>query len=534
MAPYPDFFLGLAALTRRTADTLDKAGLNAPFEIKPAAAALQKAFVESQLLGDSAQLSDFASRNYEKYGPDPDGNRRRQLEAMARRCAAEGTTNPADIETLKTFYDCRENLVGKIRDFAPVCDRLALLAKKSLNREPLTDDDALWIRKYGVTLAGFHFYGGNSYEVPQDNFPIVTRIFSQSPDESVLYAGLARPQSLYVIAPDGDHLQLYRGAVMSYREFVRPAGQLLDDDSWRELVNQGRTPPAPPFTSSFYAEKTVRELLAQLRALSKNEDASYADYEDILWQIGSRVTDRDLPVLFETFQQVPGDRDNITIDGLGDFIAKLSWQPWQNQLVVMVSSPDSFSSKTAARILVSRPDAVNVARLVADYPHQPPRARRLYCAILSRLPHPGAAAHELLLAALKDSDDGVRWQAACSLARTGQDDPPTEAALLGKLNDANDYVAAAAVRTLAKLGATNTADRLSARLKTCRQAPAIPAESRDRQLFSIINESRGYDSHPDTLLDDADPGLNLIDALAEVLRDWKFPPAQPTPTRPAQ
>ena len=52
--------------------------------------------------------------------------------------------------------------------------------------------------------------------------------------------------------------------MLTYREFVRPNDQLLDDASWRELIARGQTPPAPPFTKSFYAETTVAELLKKL------------------------------------------------------------------------------------------------------------------------------------------------------------------------------------------------------------------------------------------------------------------------------
>jgi hypothetical protein len=104
-------------------------------------------------------------------------------------------------------------------------------------------------------------YYGNSYEVPRDDFPIVTRIYSNPLTSSMLYAGLARPQALYVIVRHGESSQLYRGAVMAYREFVRSDVQLLDDQSWRELIARGQETPAPPFTRSFQAETSAPPLL---------------------------------------------------------------------------------------------------------------------------------------------------------------------------------------------------------------------------------------------------------------------------------
>ena len=73
----------------------------------------------------------------------------------------------------------------------------------------------------------------------------------------MLYVGLGRPQALYVVVRHGESLQLYRGAMMAYREFVLPNDQLLDDQSWREWIARGQEPPAPPFTRSFQAETSA-------------------------------------------------------------------------------------------------------------------------------------------------------------------------------------------------------------------------------------------------------------------------------------
>ena len=53
--------------------------------------------------------------------------------------------------------DARQNISRLLNDYAPVCDRLAVLATKSLTGETLTENDAKWIENYGVTLAGFSF-----------------------------------------------------------------------------------------------------------------------------------------------------------------------------------------------------------------------------------------------------------------------------------------------------------------------------------------------------------------------------------------
>jgi hypothetical protein len=233
------------------------------------------------------------------------------------------------------------------------------LAKQSLAGQALTENDVKWIESYGVLLAGFHFYYADSYEAPVDNFPIVTRVFSSPLTDSALYVGLARPQALYVIVPDGKTNQLYRGAVMTYREFARPNDQLLDDQSWREMISRGQRPPAPPFTRSFYAETSVGELLENLRAQTTREDPDYGKLHDILWQIASRATEADLPRLLAVLTWPRGESRNDIAEGMAAIIAGLPWEPHRNQLIELLAARDHGLADAAARILVGRPASLD-------------------------------------------------------------------------------------------------------------------------------------------------------------------------------
>ena len=178
VAPHPDFFAGLAKLSRWTAEALDTAGLDRSFAAGAVAGELSDQFNLSQQMRASrepvnyekmmeqvGQLEQFKNRYYEQHEAElTNGGARyaypkaeQAVEALARRCAVGGATNEADIAALKLFFDCRENLPGMINDFAAVCDRLAGLAKKSLTGDTLTEVDAKWIENYGVILAGFQF-----------------------------------------------------------------------------------------------------------------------------------------------------------------------------------------------------------------------------------------------------------------------------------------------------------------------------------------------------------------------------------------
>ncbi len=512
VAPYPEFFSGLAKLTRRTAGAFERAGLEEKFDARTVADELLELFDLSHKLsgirdekeleknsGKLEQLDQFRNQYYKKHRAALEQGRSRdaykklekELEELARRCAANGTTNEADIETLHTFFECRQNISRLLNGFAPVCDRLAELARKSLAGQALTEDDDNWIENYGVTLAGFHFYYGNSYEVPRDDFPIVTRVFSSPLASSILYAGLARPQALYIIIPDGKTAQLYRGAVMTYREFVRPNDQLLDDVSWRELVSKGQTPPAPPFTRSFYTEKSATEWMKELHAVLGREE-NYDNLEDIFWNLGSRATEKELPDLIKLMAESTNSDEDVTV-GIGEIIERLRWEPYQRQLIQLLASPDTLVSDFAAQILLQRPESLDTATLISGFDNQPTRARRLYCVLLSSVPQQTEATCKALLQAMQTSDAGVRWQAMLAIGNAHWKNEPPITALAGGLKDTNQYVAAAAARSLARLGATNMAPALMSQLEACLQPPRLSLEVQRQQAQAISHDrERNY------------------------------------------
>jgi HEAT repeat protein len=508
VAPYPDFFSGLAKLSRHTAEVFCQDGLEPPFEAKAVAGELRDLFVLENGTGDSVdrnelekiadklqQFREFQNRYDEKHSQDlkkngsSDGYKKLEthLEDLARRCATNGTTDATEIETLRMFYDCRQSVPRLLNDFAPVCDRLAELANKSRAGRAQTEDDDHWIRSYGVTLAGFHFYYGDSYEVPRDDFPIVTRIFSSPLTSSMLYAGLARPRALYVIIPNGKTLQLYRGAVMTYREFARPDSQLLDDESWRDMVSKGATPPAPSFTRSFCAETSMDELLKRLRLQADGEDGEAGGPEDIQQQITTRATDKDLPVMLDALVASTNADDSLTPE-LGQLVGRLNWTPYRDRLRRLVASKDTLLADAATYILLQRPADLEVGPIISDFAGQSSRLRRLYCLLLGAAAPRNMAAQKLLLDELNDANDGIRWQAAVAIGNTNLEGNLPPAGLLAHLNDTNQFVACAAVVSLVQLKATNSAPELLARLKTQLQAPGLTYEEWERQTDAIRHD----------------------------------------------
>ena len=573
VTPYPAFFSGLAKLSRRTAEAFGKAGLEEPFDVKSTATALLEQIAFSHQGSEPKDEKEWANRSngmeqfsrfqnwyynkhraelYGKHNASPGLTDYRKLtadlEQLARRCAESGQASKADTEVLRAYFDCRQATARMLKDFAPVCERLAELATKSRTGQALTPDDATWIKHYGITLAGFHFYYGKSYDVPRDDFPIVAHVFSNPLTSGMLYAGLARPQALYVLVPSGDGLQLYHGAVMTYREFVRPYEQLLDDDSWRGIISHGHTPPPPPFTRSFDAEKTTGEWMDALRSWgTKSEDASdrYRPRADeILWQLGSLATESDLPALLDLMpawirgQDKPATPWNGEITrGLAEIIGGLPWEPYQNKLLEWLKSSNSGQADAAADILLRRPQSLDLATIIAGFDAQTPRVQRLECVLLASVPQQTEATRKALLHALESKDDGVRWQAALALGKANWPHEPPTAALVGCLHDTNQYVAGAAVESLFILHATNAAPALLAALKACAESAALPSGELRRQASAVLGDFYGpKGSHPRSeafkILDPDDfsqriqhPADPATEALMERQMTLRFPSA---------
>lgn len=269
VAPYPAFFKGLAKLSRDSAKAFENIVADDRFDPKALAAELYRLELMSrnsyigvseqelqQLRPDLDHFGRFIQQYYAAHQQQVTDFRKLHidLDEMLKRVSETGQANAEETKTLRMYFDCRQFAPPVLRRLARVCDELAVLAQKQLTGKPLTHNDADWLRGYGQTIAGLQGYMADTWP---DEFPIISRIFHDQFHGAILYAGVARPQTLYIVLPHDGGLQLYRGAVLSYREFARPENQPLDDNFWRKLVQDGETPPPPPFTTSFRSAESV-------------------------------------------------------------------------------------------------------------------------------------------------------------------------------------------------------------------------------------------------------------------------------------
>ena len=424
--------------------------------------------------------------------------------------------------------------VKQLNEFAQVCDRLAELAKKSLSGEALSEDDGEWIEGYGDLLSAYRMD-----DPEDDDFPVLSRVFANSGVSQVLYAGVAHPQALYVIIPNGRSLQLYRGAVMTYREFARSDSQLLDDESWREMVRKGEAPPAPRFTRSFYAEKTASEWINELKKYSSEMDEMdkdntkdfdaipHLDVEEVIWQLNSCATEKDIPKLLALMED-PGREIQDNIPALARIVAHLPCKAYQSLLIKLLGTKDAKLANAAGWILAQNATNLDAALLVSGFDSQRLRARCLRCALLADLPRQTTASSAVLLRALQSTNEAIRWQAARAIGQAHWSNNAPVEALLRHIKETNELVAAVAARSLAKLGATNTAPELLAELKVRLALPAVSDKERKHQRAAVTRDANAP-SGGDLVGDFSD--INTVDPDG-MLSDFSFFVHDPTQALP--
>jgi len=272
VSPYPEFFQELGELARQTAAMLENYRSEPHAEV--AGQEILDVLAQSEDLIKRAEAGEPYERGVLESMLQPlrhlhgtycrrtaarDQTDQREwlrgagtLERLARRWIEGENISAIDRELIRIWTTPKgADALKLLPEFADTCDRLARIARKQLDGQPLDADDARFIQYYGQTLARFQFYDDHAWLFPKDDFPLVTPVVVSPITGQILYAGLSRPEALYVILDvDGDPV-LHRGAVLSYREFPRPLSEPVDDDSWTQDVKAGKAPPPPAFTSSF-------------------------------------------------------------------------------------------------------------------------------------------------------------------------------------------------------------------------------------------------------------------------------------------
>lgn len=155
-----------------------------------------------------------------------------------------------------TFWDDQSGTSLNARSFAR---DLAALARKQVARQPLTAEEYAWIDRVGgrleALLLGMQRAESSVATTPdtrnQRGVAIVTDIHTNVMRQQALEIGIGRLLDLWVVVPGQVGQRLTQGGMFSFYELVQPMSDRLTDEQWHERVQAGKTPPLPPWTSSF-------------------------------------------------------------------------------------------------------------------------------------------------------------------------------------------------------------------------------------------------------------------------------------------
>lgn len=131
---------------------------------------------------------------------------------------------------------------------------LTEMARKELWGEPLTDDEQLFLKyDFGQKLRYTRYLAELPLADPPEVAAIVADVASNPDSGQVLQVGTGYVDYIYVITDSPAGLQLTRGTVYSYYEFINPIDNRLNDDEWRAALAAGEVPPRPDWVGAFFA-----------------------------------------------------------------------------------------------------------------------------------------------------------------------------------------------------------------------------------------------------------------------------------------
>jgi hypothetical protein len=140
---------------------------------------------------------------------------------------------------------------------------LKTISEKELNNTALTADEYDLIRTYGGQLEHF-WLEANRQEMEaqglsQSNFmsqnpAAIVADVATDPNGAILEEGTGRIFNIIVAVQVDGKVKLARGAVYSHYEFTQPLQNRLTDQQWREMLDFGKAPALPEWTSVYMAK----------------------------------------------------------------------------------------------------------------------------------------------------------------------------------------------------------------------------------------------------------------------------------------
>jgi len=93
---------------------------------------------------------------------------------------------------------------------------------------------------------------GSSGQIPPDLAPQVVPVWSNPTTRATLHAAVGRPRWMWVLYPWEGRPVLCRSAVLTYFEFVEPAGKRVTDAEWKARLDSKTSPPQPAWLQPLF------------------------------------------------------------------------------------------------------------------------------------------------------------------------------------------------------------------------------------------------------------------------------------------
>jgi hypothetical protein len=149
---------------------------------------------------------------------------------------------------------------GRMEDLLVFLERVSV---KELRNEPLTTAEYDQIRLLGAEIE--HLTGLVSTIIGQagrhliteadEDMAVIADVHTGPGSVECLEEGVGHANHIYVAVPIEGEVHLTRGSVFSYYEFVHPAKDRLTDEKWQQMLEAGKAPPPPDWTSSVLADE---------------------------------------------------------------------------------------------------------------------------------------------------------------------------------------------------------------------------------------------------------------------------------------
>lgn len=152
-------------------------------------------------------------------------------------------------------YGAIHAVLGSLSTVASMSAQFADMARRQLLGESLAYEDYYYLQEH---FANRYWYARYNIETwtpdPPERLAIVTDVATNADAGTVLQVGVGDVDLIYVVTDSPFGLQVTRGGVFSYYEFVGPIDERMTDETWRELVAEGNVPPRPTWIDLYFAD----------------------------------------------------------------------------------------------------------------------------------------------------------------------------------------------------------------------------------------------------------------------------------------